>query len=249
MKKTLAMILAAVMVLLTVPAGAETTAGSLTGIWYAVEISAEGITMNPADMGLNITMTVNEDGTLVIGQDEEDSTAGTWTATENGMTVAYEDQSGEVRVEDGKLLMDADGAVYTFAREAAEGFTAPARAAAASEEAFLGTYQLTYLEMMGQFLPVKALGMDSRLTVEAGKIILETISPKMDEDGNLTDEMETETVEYATSFEDGLLKYTDETDVKSYSALKEDGTVVMSQEEDPEADFSLTVNMFFSRAE
>ena len=58
MKKLVSLILALCMACILIPATAE----DVTGLWYMVEMITNGVSINPAEMGINWTMELSEDG-------------------------------------------------------------------------------------------------------------------------------------------------------------------------------------------
>ena len=231
MKKLFA-ILTVLVMLCCSAAFAEAT--DVLGDWYLVELQGEGLSINPASMGMEITMTLNEDNTMTMvsamgGEDAETQT-GTWALTENGITMTQEDETTELTLVDGQLTMNMEGNGLVFAREPAEAEPLPAPVAAESEDAFFGTWKMSAINMMGMMLPVDALGGDeSFLTVEAGKATITSGE---------------ETYEYATTFADGALTLTleDETQV---AQLNDDGSLSIVAAEMEE----LSIITYFEKAE
>ena len=78
MKKITALILALMMACLMLPALAEE---DVTGDWYLQSMSAGGMSINPADMGMSMKLTLNAGGTyaMVSGEDAEE---GPWEPVE-----------------------------------------------------------------------------------------------------------------------------------------------------------------------
>lgn len=156
MKKTFAALLILSM-LLTAVAVAE--AADVTGTWYLVELNLDGTVFNPADMGMDVTIELREDGTATMSY-TEGSSEGTWTLENGELSVV--DDSGipqAFTLQDGKLVtqMDEDGFMI-FGREPAEGdsFT-PAAPVQAAEEDFAGTWTAEKIGMDGTYYPASML--------------------------------------------------------------------------------------------
>ena len=83
MKKLVSLIIALAMLCLMVPAMAEETLP--TGEWYLISVSAEGTQVDPAVFGMEMTLTLNEDGTCTMVSEETEE--GTWTFEGNTLTI------------------------------------------------------------------------------------------------------------------------------------------------------------------
>ena len=137
MKKLISLILIVCMACMMIPAMAEGESGT----WYLVEMVTNGVTINPAEMGMNWSLTLNEDGTAdnrmeMMGEVQEKS--GTWTQEGDTVTVTIDDSPVAFQLADGKLTADMDGQTAVFSQEAPEASAKPAVVAAESEEAFFG---------------------------------------------------------------------------------------------------------------
>ena len=223
MKKIVSLLLALCLMGVMAYAVAEL---DLTGTtWYLVSLEQAGIVMNPAAMGLEISMTLNADGTSAMVAYGEDS-VGSWSV--EGEVVSITDEDGNTQEftlnENGELVADmGEGNRMVFSQTAPEApaEAAPAAVAAESEEEFFGTFKPVSISAMGMQLPLEMVFGDALpvFTVDAGKVI--TVSGEGDE--AITDEQP-----YA--FEDGVLKLYaaegDETPVATVQ-LVEDGTILL----------------------
>ena len=233
MKKTVSLILAVCMMALVVAAVAEMDFAGTT--WYLTSAEQNGTTINPAEYGMSISMTLNADGTSsMVAYGEEVS--GSWSLSDGILTVT--DDTGTPAEftlgDDGALILEMDGGKMFFTQDAPEAPAADDSAGyltAESEEAFFGSYRPVSASMLGIDIPLEQLFGDvAVLTVEAGKVIT-TIG----EGENAL------TSEEATVFEDGMLKVVGE-DGESVSAtvqLAEDGSIVLVMEQDG---MSLTIS-------
>ena len=157
MKKTVSLVLALIMACMLIPACAEVTAETVTGDWYAVEMVQDGMTINPGAMGMEITMILNEDGTMALNMSmmgETQSEEGTWSIVDGKVSLISEEDESAVEFtlqEDGTLKGEDDGSTLIFSREAA---ALPAVEFAeinpdAQPEDFNGEWQFAYLSMAG----------------------------------------------------------------------------------------------------
>ena len=200
MKKLISLALVLCMACLLIPAMAE---GGIEGTWYLKEGSVNGMTLPAAQLGMSMTFTFNADGsfeTVAAYGSESETATGTWTLEGTDVAMTSEGSTVHGSFADGVFSFEQEGATMTFSQEAPE--TIPAATttvAAASEEAFFGTWKLSSMEIMGQTVPaelISSLGMDMSvtLTVEAGKATLAA-----------TFNGETQEQSAATEFKDGKL--------------------------------------------
>ena len=156
MKKLISLLLMVCMVALLVPAMAE----GVVGTWYAVSMSEGEMTISPADMGMSVTMTLNEDGTAMLessGMDEPQT--GSWT--QDGDKVIIVDANGEEEeaiLADGTLTLTEGEMIMVFSQEEPQNSAAAAEAVLAdSEDAFYGTWIVDKIEIEGTFYSLSML--------------------------------------------------------------------------------------------
>ncbi|MCL2811556.1 MAG: lipocalin family protein [Clostridia bacterium] len=116
MKKFLSLTTALVLALsvLCVGALADPNPADIVGTWKLTAFELLGESYDPADMGLDMVFTFNEDYTVLVQADGEDET-GTW-AIENGLVTMIqdsedEDEEGEemgLTYEDGVLFIEME---------------------------------------------------------------------------------------------------------------------------------------------
>lgn len=231
MKKLLAVALA--LALLCAVALAETA--EVVGEWYLIEARFGDTVLPTAALGMEMTLTFNEDGTgaMLSPTEEGDRSAElAWKLVDEGieMTVQTLDEEGNakeetavVTLEDGQLLMNEEGGSLVFSRDAADAAALPAPVAAESEEAFLGVWNMSTVNMNGIPLPAATFGMEGTLTVEAGKAVMGD-----DEEAD----------EYATEFVDGILKLSREEETLNLE-LYDDGSVGITEQLDEETTMAI----------
>lgn len=207
MKKLLSLLLALAM-LLGCTAFAEGV--DYTGTWVLTGAEAQGMQMGPsmlAMIGLNQSMTLNADGTLVmiteVPGSERLEEAGTWTVTETGIALVDDVQTLEAVYQNEMLVIneEASGAVMMFTREGA----APAVAEAAEPVAqanvdakeFEGQWLLTGVSMMGMNFSAEEFGMYMAFVLSEGKGIMGT---NESEDGSIV----TMEIVYTVEEEEGV---------------------------------------------
>ena len=151
MKKIIAILLSALLL-----CGTAALAEDVTGAWYLSQFVMEDVAINPADMGMEMTLELNGDGTMIMSapSDEgEEKQEGTWTQADNVLTVVIDDTPQEFTVEEDDLRATMDETSYMlFTREAPVGYVAPAKVAAADIADFEGIYTCTDVVMEGMHL-------------------------------------------------------------------------------------------------
>lgn len=155
------------------PAGAAGavagTAEDFVGVWNASVMDLGGMTMNAADLGMVMDLTINADGTITMF-DGESTETGTWTLVDGKVDVM-----GEMTLEmteDGRMALAEDGATMFFVR--AEGGvsepTAPMAevfAVPGEMEDFAGMWFGASIEMEGMTMALSDIGMTMEINMMA----------------------------------------------------------------------------------
>ena len=216
MKKLVSLIIALAMLCLMVPAMAEETLP--TGEWYLISVSAEGTQVDPAVFGMEMTLTLNEDGTCTMVSEETEE--GTWTFEGNTLTITDANSETVLTYEEGLLKLDVSDGYMIFSQEKATPVELPNVVPAESEDAFLGNWVMTIAVVGDMAIPAEATDMAVTMTVEPGKVTMVNGE---------------DTVNAETAFEEGALSFTDEesgTFVKL--ELNDDGSISYTVEVDAE---------------
>lgn len=158
MKKLLAMLLALAMMLGCVAFGEGV---DYTGTWVLTGLEMGGMMMDMtmlAQMGMDMTMTVNEDGTMfttTMGVTEN----GTWVVTEKGIAITDDEETIEIVYANEVLRIEEDGAAMLLTREGAAPAVASVQADpnAASFD-YVGLWVLSGVEMFGLKMSPSAVG-------------------------------------------------------------------------------------------
>ena len=165
MKKILCDILAIMMMLSLLCAGALAEAADITGDWYA---SVYGIVM---------TMTLNADGsyTMEMSMEGEEPMDGVWEF--DGAALVMDkgtdlEASLSYDAEANSISMEQDGIEFLFTREMPKAFeAAPVRADASLEE-FAGTWACTLVSVMGMQAAPEELGVNLGLSIDGASVAL-----------------------------------------------------------------------------
>ena len=201
MKKLISLILVLCMACALAPAMAE----GVTGTWYLIEMNADGVSVNPADMGMTWTLVFNEDGTAVNTMEmmgETQTAEGTWSMDGNTVTITIEGEPKDVEIADGKLMLSTGEQIAVFSQEAPTASARPAAVAAESEDAFLGDWEISGLEMMGMYITRDMFSVAQmeyftvKLSIAPGKVTLTS---------KVSAEAEEESQEFDSTFADGKL--------------------------------------------
>lgn len=170
MKKLVALLLA-LMLCLGV-ALAETA--DVAGVWYLNEMSDGEMTINPATLGREMTMTLNEDGTAAANDSMGEVTEGTWAVDGENVVITFDGDPVTFALVDGNLVGNQDETTMTFGKEKAEVETfvlGEAKTDAVMAD-YNGTWNATLAEMMGMQFPMETLEMSMQFKVEDGKVIV-----------------------------------------------------------------------------
>ena len=172
MKKAFAALLILSM-LLSAVAIAETA--DAAGVWYMVQMQSGEMTINPAEYGMEVTLTLAEDGTATMaGMTGEEDSVGTWTIDGTTVTVTIDGDPLDFALEDGKLTASQDDMTMIFSQEApdVEAFV-PGEPVEAAVEDFAGAWKAVKIGMDGAYYDVAILNADITVTFEDTTITLD----------------------------------------------------------------------------
>lgn len=207
MKKFFAVLLTVAMLL---SAAAVAEAADFLGVWYLVELQADGESFSPADFGMSMSLELKEDGTAqadsVMGGDPE-AQAGSWTQKGDAIVVTIDDSPVTFTLTDGQLIAADEEMTMVFGREApeAEIFT-PAEPVAAVEADFEGSWTAFKYGYEGHFMDAALVGMDMAVEVKDGSLLL---SGFFDSDAAIP-----------MTFADGAYAYSTDDESEMFSAIR-----------------------------
>lgn len=116
--------------------GSDNSESPYVGTWNCTEVSMEGMTLDPAMLGGDITLDLAADGTATLSF-LGDSASGDWSEAENGVTLSDNGITEEVTLvagEDGSLTLDYEGMTMVFVLATDAAGEADAEAEAETEE-------------------------------------------------------------------------------------------------------------------
>ncbi len=144
------------------------------GVWVLTGMEASGVQMGVATMemfGLNMTLTLNEDGTCVVATSGIEE-AGTWTATAAGVAITDPTETVEFTYVDDMLVVEESGSVMMLTREGAAPAVVEAAAAVpvmnVPAEAFEGTWELATANVFGMDVTAADMGVTMSFSLAAG---------------------------------------------------------------------------------
>lgn len=175
MRRIITLFVVLVMALSLTCAMAE--ADGVTGLWYLNIVEYEGVQLDPGAMGMEMTMTLNADGTAAMTANivgEEEVTEGSWTQEGDTVTVTADGDPMVFTLSDGNLIgAMEDGSVMTFGLERVilESFAPAAPVADATLADFNGTWHSEYVDFSGMMtVPAGSMGVDITLVILDGAI-------------------------------------------------------------------------------
>jgi len=229
MKKILALSTALVLALSLLCAGAlALEAADIVGTWYLNLLEGDGMSVNPAVLGMEMAITLNEDNTADMQMSGQEGTHGTWAIVDGQLIVTVDEDGLAFALVDGDLVGEEGDMKMIFGREKAEAEGAsPARTDAVLAD-FGGTWEAFLADYEGMKVPVEMFGLEVIVAFEGGKGTMTTFGV---------------TVELVGDVAEGVLTVagTDAGEEVSLSfLLHEDGTLSSVFEEG--------VTLFFQRA-
>lgn len=214
MKKIVAILLALMLCLGT--ALAENA--DVIGTWYLNTMVTDGMSINPASLGIELPMTLNEDKTATMDIGGE-VTEGQWAIENEKYVVTFEgDPQPLVFVlQDGNLVADQEGVQMVFGREKEEvaAFVLGEAKTDATMADYNGTWNATLVDFSGMQMNVADMDMRMQVTVADGKV---TILEGEGEEGT--------TGEGTATVEDGVLAITFEGDTEATLLQLHEGDVL-----------------------
>ena len=171
MKKLLSLFLALAM-MLGLTAFAEETI-DYTGYWGLVETAVAGVSVDPATLGLEMSMELHEDGTcslVAMGEKE----MGVWVVTETGVAVTDADNitMDMILQEDGALLTEQEGVTLLFSQME---YALPLSGLTVAD--FNGDWTFVYAETMGQVISAEAAEAEMRIVLQDGVGHIDIVDP------------------------------------------------------------------------
>ena len=169
MKKLLAVALALALLL-----AACAEAADVAGTWYLNALVMNGATVSPAAFGVEMSITLKEDGTAIAATtNEAGSGEGTWSIDGDEVTVVIDDQPLALALRDGELVADLVAQTMIFGREKAVAETfEPAPPVAAEIEDFDGEWETFQVCISGTYYDTAVLDEAITASVKGGTVTM-----------------------------------------------------------------------------
>lgn len=160
--KRLTSLVLALLLALTMMVGAFAETADVTGEWYG-EL-----------LGIQVTLTINADGTYKMDIAGMDSEEGVWEKNEDGNLVMDKGTDGEglVTVTETGLSTEQDGMKIDFTREAPAEDEELTISTETTEEELQGKWQATSVIMNGMSVPMSMVGQECIIEVKDSKLYL-----------------------------------------------------------------------------
>ena len=178
---------------------AETSvANEVIGIWYLTAYETEGITLNPAAIGMEMTMIINEDKTASMQSTIGDSPEGSWVIEDGKLLVTLDGATSIFELNDDVLTTHEDGAILYLSREMRPGIEAPSVRTDVTLEDFAGDWIAVASSVFGLMESLEAAGVVESSVSITGADVIYSILLK-------TDPGTTSESAYAGMLEDNML--------------------------------------------
>ena len=178
----------------------------IVGEWYFNVLEQNGMTLNPASMGLGMTLILNEDKTvLMLNDGEGEADVDEWSIDGDTLVLGEDEYALYAELVDGTLVIDmGEDGIMVFGRELIVEQTHadfPVIAAAGISE-FDGVWTGDLAEMFGMRIPMDSdvVGREMRLSIANGEVTIneatmgldpkETVANGVFEDGAIVIEYE-----------------------------------------------------------
>lgn len=159
--KRLTSLVLALLLALTMMVGAFAETADVTGEWYG-EL-----------LGIQVTLTINADGTYKMDIAGMDSEEGVWEKNEDGNLVMDKGTEGEglVTVTETGLSTEQDGMKIDFTREAPAEDEELTISTETTEEELQGKWQATSVIMNGMSVPMSMVGQECIIEVKDSNLV------------------------------------------------------------------------------
>ena len=96
----------------------------VVGTWELTEVKAEGVSIDIEEVGMSMTLEIKDDGSIIMTQEmdgDSESYTSYWKFEDDTLYIyeeeGDEESSGEIKYEDGKLILDMMGAEMIFEKK------------------------------------------------------------------------------------------------------------------------------------
>jgi len=234
MKRFLALAIALIVSLFVLCTGALAAleSGDILGVWYLNSLVYNDTPIDPASIGMEITLVLNEDNTALAQVPEDEDQSGSWAIVDGQVVVSVgEGDEMALTLVAGDLVADMGDGTMIFGRERAEAepFEITSIRIDVILSDFNGAWIAFLVETGGMMFPADAMGFEATLVFEDSKVTATAFGVEQPLEGDVSAGVLTATGVDALG----------ETVTLSFN-LHEDGTVSTAFDED--------VTLYFQRA-
>lgn len=133
----------------------------VAGVWALTEAELKGVRTSAAQLGVDATLTLNADGSVIPGSsliDAAEAASGYWTQNGNIVTITLDDMPKDFTFDGATLVNEENGDKMIFSRVNGEQPDLTDEFVGAEIDDFIGTWSAYKLEMFGASLPVARYG-------------------------------------------------------------------------------------------
>ncbi|MCL1795970.1 MAG: hypothetical protein FWG37_03665, partial [Clostridia bacterium] len=184
MIKTVALstVLFLTLVLYRASAPIVTEADDITGTWHFYSIEVEGMAFNPASLGMEASMTLSKDNTVILQSAAEEDRVGIWAMDGGRIVISTDDASKSYAASGGFLITEEFGVRLLYGREqpVAKPAELPPIRAVSTFGDFNGTWTGCAFYTDGVMAPLSlALIFDASLAIKDGKVVCAIASDEL----------------------------------------------------------------------
>lgn len=191
MKKALSYSTAVILALslICAPALAAPEAGDVIGEWFLISMEMEGLTINPASFGLEMSLALSDGGEASLFATGEDVMIGTWSIEGGQVIVDAGDALAFDYTDEGKLVCDQDGSKLYFSRDQSDSILAEASPilTGAALADFDGAWRSHEMDITGTRVPAEAMGFDIDLSIQGGTVKFAVLGVEEELQGSFAD--------------------------------------------------------------
>lgn len=146
------------------------TAEGPVGTWYLTEANVGGIIVSAVDAGMEMTITLNEDGTALGKMTDEEDGVGTWEQNGDIVSVTLDGETLDFAFDGESISTEMDGGTMTFKREAASAFVAPEVDTTAIAESYIGDWACVSADYNGMHMAIETLGLEFNFSFDGSSV-------------------------------------------------------------------------------
>ncbi|MCL1796389.1 MAG: hypothetical protein FWG37_05825, partial [Clostridia bacterium] len=194
------------------PVAAAVERDDFLGVWYVIAIEINGVTMDAAEVGMEMSMDLRMDNSAHLYSSMNGNSVGSWAKKDGQVILTTENGDSNVLLFAGDTVsIVQDEGAMTFGREkpAAVATESPIRTVSLLSD-FDGVWNAVNMRTEGMLVPVEAMGFAVSMRIENGAAVISLGDQSAIMQG---------------AFHEGVLELVGEDGVAFRAAFHEDGTV------------------------